>query len=78
MKGLRACGALIAGGDPKGLMLAIALAGAGRDVVLPFSADIPGNEYLPDNEIASIAFCLSQTMVLPKQLSVVKNPGEVQ
>jgi 2-polyprenyl-6-methoxyphenol hydroxylase-like FAD-dependent oxidoreductase len=34
MKRLRACGALIAGGGPAGLMLAIALAGAGRDVVL--------------------------------------------
>ncbi|MGB0121979.1 MAG: FAD-dependent monooxygenase [Silvibacterium sp.] len=34
MKRLRACGALIAGGGPAGSMLAIALAGAGRDVVL--------------------------------------------
>jgi hypothetical protein len=41
---------------------------------MPFFTDMPGNEYLPDREIASIAFWLSRTTVSSKRLSVVKIP----
>jgi polyisoprenoid-binding protein YceI len=42
----------------------------------PIFTGMLDDECLPDNEIASIAPCLSRTMVLPKQLSVVKTPWD--